>query len=209
MITELKLVYKVLNTSRGGRYKDSDSLSERRIRATLLEQRANLLLNFTSNGKKISQSITQDFVVVMKLVSGTQYEADLPPLMDLGKTRSLTLVHDYRNQMTVNHASVQQVSMFSAVNQYTRINTVRYNARTNKLITNIADTTGLKPNTTNSSDFDFYCTGVLYNPEDANAFGSSYDFETSKFPFPETLELPLVEGTKKAYDEFVIGQKEE
>jgi len=207
-MTEYELVYKVLSTSRGGRYKQSDSLSERLIRSSLLEARANLLLNFTRNGKKISGSSQQDFEVIMRHVGNNVFEGDLPQIMDLGKTRGLTMVHDYRQQLSLTHGSIQQQSLFTSISRYKKIDTVRYNNREYKISVKISDFDGLR-NGQEANTYIFYCTGVLHNPEEVNNFGNNYNWETDTFPIPQTLELPLIEAVRKNYDEFVIGQKEE
>ena len=220
-MTELELVYKVLSTSAKGRINNSDSLSERIIRNMLLEHRNNLQLNFTSNGRKIPQSLTQDFNINVtydtdrKLWVGT-----IPNLLDLGKNRSLVMVHDFSNQLSVNYGKTTQQSLFSStrVDKFKSLPTVGFNHRTNKLdfsidVTDIDRINKLKPGTS-SADlvidgvvvkdiYELYCVAALYNPEEAN---NGYDWKRDPFPMSQTLELPLMESVRKEYNAYVITE---
>ena len=224
-MTELELVYKVITTSGRGKINGSDRLSERVIRSMLLEHRSNLQLNFTANGKKIPQTLTQDInVEVTYDADAKKWIGDMPDLLDLGKNRSLVYVHDYSNQLSVNYAKTEQQSLFdnTSVKKYKTLPTIGFNHRTNKLELAIdtSDTTrvGRLKEVAGSSiinidgvdvyeDYKLYIVAVLFTPQDAENFGSSYNWKTDRFPISQTLELPLMESVRKEYNNYVITEE--
>jgi len=215
-MTELELVYKVLTSSGKGRINNSDVMSERLIRSIIYEQRANLLLNFTSNGRKIPQLLTQDFniEVVLDDNQGSSYRGSVPSLIDLGKTRSLTYVNDFYSQLSVNHDLGVMNTLFDVNREekYKRVNTCRYNHRTNELLLTIdnSDTKRLSAlnvlkgaevvDTIDGVDkynkYKIYAVGILYNPSDCPDF----NWKKDAFPLPQTLERPLMELAIKEYN---------
>ena len=214
-MTELELVYKILTGSGKGRINNSDVMSERLIRSIILEQRSNLLLNFTSNGKKIPQVLTQDFNTTVKIVDDSDiYVGDLPSLIDLGKTRSLTYVNDFYSQLSVNHDLGLTNTLFDSANRvekYARVNTCKFNHRTDTLTMSIGNDVKRLRKLNHASGaeivdtidgvkkydkYKVYCVGVLHNPSDC----PDYNWKKDRFPLPQTLERPLMELAIKEYN---------
>jgi len=213
-MTELEIVYKVLTTSIRGTKDLSDSVSERLIRNMILEVRSTLLLNYTSNGRKIPSSILQDTTIKVsqKIQDNGIYEGDIPELLDFGKNRSLVRAHDYSDPLSINYDNAQQTNMFSQVKRYKQMNRFLYNQRTNKAsielspddtdrvskmdaVSDSADTTisgiaGFK------EDYNIFVTASFYNPSDV----ASYDWEKDNLPLPHSLENPLVNEIRKIYN---------
>jgi len=171
MNTEKEVVYSILNTLRGSHSDNNDLISTRLIRSWIASERANILLQFTSNGRSISEENYQySSDVVFSKESNGLYKKILPKIIFFNRNTGIRISH---NGVTVSMIRKSDAKFYD-----------KNSAMKNKPYAyTIGTTLFVKlPNET-ASQINLDIDAVYFYPSDV----SGYDWQSNLYPIQNEL----------------------